>query len=154
MNQGLLGVIIGGFVGLLSGVVTQSIKLNYDQKKINYAKKEDTYLQVLDIITEYRTELSKSTNDKVWVPHEMSRKVNRMYSLMIIHSTDEIHDEFVDLIADIIASNTISYVEKADSINDKVTFFNEMLISDLEKTRQSGFARFFKDKLNNFKNRS
>jgi hypothetical protein len=132
MNDILVGTLIGGSIAFLSSIVPLFITLNYDQRKRNYERKESVYLQVINVITKYRTELPNSSNDKVSVSHELAREYNETYSLMIIHSTDKIHQAFSDLIADIISSKKISDEHELENINKKMNTFNALLISDLE----------------------
>ena len=133
MSEGLIGVLIGGIIALLSSIIPLYVKINHERSKRNYEKKEEIYIQALDIVGKYSAEIPEYINEHYRLDIELSKETNRMYSLMMFYSTSEIHEKFINLVADILELKSNTGKNSGKEIFKKIEIFKDLLKSDLGK---------------------
>lgn len=144
MSDGFLGVLLGGLIAILSSIVPLFIKLNYDHWRRNYEKKEEIYLQALNIIGKYQSEIPRHIPDNFSIPYELTEQTNKMYAFMIFLNKKEIHENFMHLTADILSSKLNPDKENDKVIYKKIEDFADLLNSDLRKEKIFSFKTFKK----------
>ena len=95
---GFVGVLIGAFISCFTTFCLDWIKFNREEKIYYKRKKEETYIEMLDIITNYCANLNYMKKTKS-LGLERRREFNAIRTKASLYANKKIADDFYNLMA-------------------------------------------------------
>lgn len=117
MNETLQGVIVGSVITAGFTYLLESLRFSREEKLYFKRKKEETYLEMQDVVTELLTNILIICKNKK-IADEITDKTNRVRSKVDLYCEQEVADEYKEIIKEFIG---ITLAEMKVSPMDFVT---------------------------------
>ena len=98
---GFVGVLIGAFISCFTTFCLDWIKFNREEKIYYKRKKEETYIRMLDIITNNLACLESMKKTKIWEV-ERKREINAFKSKADLYAKKKIADDFYNILSNML----------------------------------------------------
>ncbi len=111
------GVIIGGFLTAIFAFMNNRINYNMEESRYFKRKKEETYIEMEDLITDYCAHLPEMTKTHA-IPVELRTRYNNIRSKALIYAKKKISDKFYEILNKIMLDTTSIYKIDKEKIDD------------------------------------
>lgn len=132
MSEGLKGVLLGSIIGLITSILPQIHRFNYEQKVRIQEKKEKIYLQSIGFFKRFIQEVPQPTEHKNvqhLIPKELDIELFSIVSSLELFAPEKIKNYFIDTTSELIDSRDFQQDER--KAYKMMQTFNIMALEDL-----------------------